>query len=201
MDPQQLEFLRSQDWEDLAAKVLVSALFWARKYGWKPGETMAEGATPETITWDVISDFWTEKRVYNPKWTLVTQLRNAARSKISTLCKSKEAETTERLGDDEPEAKLRKSVDDGRRETERLIEIRDLFKEVIGRLFQHPKVQRGEDLQLLVRALAKGLWETAEISKETGLETKRIHQLKRDLRDIYPWVAEKITKDGESIYE
>ena len=78
MDAKQLEFLRSQDWDEIGAKVLASALFWARKHGW-PGKPMPQKMTPQSVALDVIADFWSGKRTYNPKWNLVTQLRRDGR--------------------------------------------------------------------------------------------------------------------------
>lgn len=194
MDAKQLEFLRSQDWDDIAAKVLVSAIFWAKKYGWYPGKPMPQKMTPELIAKDVIADFWLEARTYNPKWNLVTQLRNIAKSKVSNLYGRKETSTTESFAD--PELKRPKQDRQDQRRPDTIAEVRDDFDRAIELLSEHPKVKKSPDLQLVVLAMGCRYWEVPDLARETKLPTGRIHQLKRELRDIYPTIAQKLKHDG-----
>lgn len=194
MDAKQLEFLRSQDWDDIAAKVLVSAIFWARKYGWFPGKPMPQNMTPEILAKDVIADFWLKNRTYNPKWNLVTQLRNIAKSKVSNLYGRKEANTTESFADPELKRPEQDRADD--RRPDLVAETKDDFDRAIQILSRHPKVIKSPDLQLILVAIACRFWEVADLARETKLPTERIHQLKRELRDIYPTIVETLNNDG-----
>jgi hypothetical protein len=193
MDAKQLEFLRSQDWDDIAAKVLVSAIFWARKYGWFPGKPMPQNMTPEIVAQDVIADFWRQNRPYNPKWNLVTQLRNVAKSKISNLYGRMEAKTTESFAD--PELKRPVQDQEDQRRTDVIVEMRDDFDRAIELLSEHPKVKKSPDLQLVVIAMGCRFFEVPDLARETKLPTERIHQLKRELRDIYPTIAQQLKND------
>ena len=150
--------------------------------------------TPEILAKDVIADFWLKNRTYNPKWNLVTQLRNVAKSKVSNLYGRKEAKTTESFADPELKRPEQDRADDRRPAV--VAETKDDFDRAIQILSQQPKVIKSPDLQLILVAMACRFWEVADLARETKLPTERIHQLKRELRDIYPTIAETLNNDG-----
>ena len=190
MDSEQLEFLRKQDWENIALK-LVDWSFWCAQLFGSPEKLLPLGKTPEDMAYDVIHAFWNEDNTYNPKWALMTQLKRAVRRNYSNLFRLESVKKTSLFDEDDPP-----DVADESLTPEETASIQNEFEKAIQALLQHPKVQRSDDLQLVVTAFACGFWDEADLARETGLKMERIYQLNRELKDIYPSIKKQLRQDG-----
>jgi hypothetical protein len=192
MDSEQLEFLRKQDWENIAVKLGDWSIWCAQLFGW-PEKLLPLGKTPEDMAYDVINAFWNEDNTYNPKWALMTQLKRAVRRNYSNLFRLESVKKTSLFDEDDPP-----DVADESLTPEETASIQNEFDKAIQALLLHPKVQRSDDLQLVVTAYACGFWDEADLARETGLKMERIYQLNRELKDIYPSIKKQLRQDGGS---
>ncbi|NQV29065.1 MAG: sigma-70 family RNA polymerase sigma factor [Rhodopirellula sp.] len=191
MDGEQLESLRSQDWEEIAAKVLSAAYVYATRYGWNRDSSLPNGKSVEDIVMEAIADIWGSPERINPSVPLTTQLKGIVRSKLwnqsqstdEKVVRSDTMEETALASDPEPA---------------HLVDQQDEFDRAMQLLAEHPKVKIKPDLELVVLALSCGAVEVREIVDETGLTRERVYQLQRELRVIYPSIAEKL-QPGEGV--
>ena len=194
MDEAKLESLRQLDWEEIAAKL---ANFTRRVafslYGWKDGELLPKGLSPEDVVYEVISEFWKNPARFQASCSLTTQLCGVVKQKLWNISQSKESKTTQR------ENELEVVAGENRQQgPDRICQIRDSFNGAINRIGNHPKVKGKEDHELVVTALSCGVLDPDEIERETGLSRIRIYQVQRELREIYPDIKRDLEKDGNS---
>ncbi len=123
----------------------------------------------------------------------MTQLKRAVRRNYSNLFRLESVKKTSLFDEDDPP-----DVADESLTPEETASIQNEFDKAIQALLQHPKVQRSDDLQLVVTAYACGFWDEADLARETGLKTERIYQLNREPKDIYPSIKKHLRQDGGS---
>jgi hypothetical protein len=190
MDEQYLTFLRSLDWEDIAAKTLAAASVFAGRYGWKANSVLPNGTSLEDVVAEAIQDIWAVPSRINAKVPLTVQLKGIVRSKLWNLAKSSDEQLRQEIVLEDAEA----IPDDGVNQ----VDTHDEFARAIDLLLAHPKVMDHSDLELVVMALSCGASTADEISKETSLSINRVYQLTRELRGIYPSIAHRLQHEGHA---
>jgi hypothetical protein len=191
MDEQQLGCLRSLDWEDIAGKVLAAALVFAGRYGWRADCALPGGASVEDVVAEAIQDIWEDPNRINSQVPLTVQLKGIVRSKLWNLAKSAEGRVER--------SQILEEVVSAGDDDKKAVDARDEFLQAIDLLLDHPKVKDHAELELVVMALSCGALTAEEISKESSLPTKRVYQLTRELRGIYPSIAQKLQRGGHAL--
>ena len=194
-DEQRLEALRQENWDDVWPRVLRSALIVAGRYGWSAASSLPNGKTVEDLVIEAISELFAEPERRKPDVKTVTQLRNMVRSKLWNLSHSVDSDI-ERTGEI---GAVAVSAD---RQPDEVVESREAFDKAISLLFEHPKVKGKEGHELMLIALSDGAdpEDVANIVEVTGLARDRVYQVRRELRDIYPQIAQQLGT-GESVNE
>lgn len=120
----------------------------------------------------------------------MTQLKRAVRRNYSNLFRLESVKKTSLFDEDDPPDAM-----DETPTPEEAASIQNEFDRAIQALLEHPKVQRSEDLQLVVTAYGCGFWDEADLARETGLKIERIYQLNRELKDIYPSIKKQLRQE------
>jgi len=191
------EILRGQDGERIYLLLLEYAHNVSRRYGWTVGRTLPQGASPASVTNEVITKVLEGERNWDEQKepSLLNALRGMVKSEINHLFSSYEvthvesvskelADGSERTADDFPAnanvmnpEQLLLDHEQAKLETTALDMI---LKEVEG----DPELE----------AVFLALYETdkpKEISDLTGIPVERVYSLRRDLNRI----AAKITPE------
>lgn len=191
MDEQKLNELKDQDWEVISAKVLASALYRARSYGWTAASSLPNGKSVEGLVMEAILDLFKHPERRSSDCSLTKQLTNMVRSKLSNLANSKDSEVVRTETIDEANF----SPEQGPHEK---LETQDEFDRAVELLAAHPKVQGKSDHELVVLALADGtdLHDVAVVVDATGLARERVYQIRRELREIYPNIKQQLQQGG-----
>lgn len=188
MDEKQLEAFRSLDWEDIAAKLLVAANIMAARYGWRRDKCLPGGKSLEDVVIETISDIWEKPERVNSSCSLTVQLKGIIKSKLWNLSQSAD-ERTKRSEALVATAKARESGTAS-------VDCKDECDYAIELLLAHPKVKKSAELELMVTAMSCGILDVVGLAKETGLQRDRIYQLQRELRVIYPSIAQQLQNGG-----
>ena len=191
MDEDKLEFLRQQDWEDISARVMRGALILAARYGWDAKSSLPKGKSVEGLVLEAISDLFANPQRLKDGCTLVTQLRNIVKHKLWNLSQSPDGSRVARS------ESLEETLLSDAPGPESGLETRQLFERAIELIAEHPKIKGKSDHELVVIALAEGLFDTPDLIEATELSRDRIYQIKRELRDVYPSIKEQLqTEDS-----
>lgn len=92
LDPETYRLLYEQDWDAIGKELVAFAVFWARNYKWRRGETweLAAGETVADIVQEVIVKTIEGRRKWDPhKGALVPWLKDQVKSEIDHLCHSR----------------------------------------------------------------------------------------------------------------
>jgi hypothetical protein len=190
MERSELETLKNQDWDTISLRLLEWTYRILRiHYGCTAMTALPCGETPEKIVDDLIRAYFQGVRRVNPAHPLEVQLRRGVRSRLWAIHRRKEAKETEPVETDETQ-ELSDTAPTPAGETES----DDACKTIFELLLAHPKVQKSEDLSLLVMAFQDGVEDEKDLATATGLTVARIYQLKRELRVIYPTIKSKLQK-------
>jgi hypothetical protein len=192
MNEMGLNQLRTIDWEEVTAKLMLAAITMAVRYGWTPKSSLPGGKGLEDVVAEAIVDLWNDPDRLNPTVDVPVQLYGIVRSKLWNLSQSRD-EVVRRSED------LSESVTVATSGLESF-DTSDEFQRAIELLQASPKVKGNEDLELVVLAMSCGAVDTDELVRETGIPAERMYQLRRELRAIYPTIAAKLrgTRERQS---
>jgi hypothetical protein len=180
MNEEELERLRSLDWNDLGARLLIFTKYWAKTYyHWSAGPTLPEGKTPEDVAKEAISSFWASVRKWNPKYSVLTQLKGAVRSILSNLHKKKSTQAT----DVQPPEFFDFHMDPGR-DPATEADSNDYCKAIFATLYEQDEVLNSEELMMVVMAYEDDADSIDDVVAKTGLDRKKIYALRRQLKPI-----------------
>jgi hypothetical protein len=189
MTEDQLSYLRVNR-EELALKLLRHCCIIAgQNYGWYAGQTLPLGKYPDLLVCEVIDDFFQGRRNFNTAYGVETQLKGAVRSELSALYRRKEAKARPfKSGDDDTAPCDFAELEPGPAELA-------MNKHDSRKLFElyaaHPDVKGNEELETLLLAIEEGADDTPTQAKATGIAEKRIYELRRKLREIYPTILKQ----------
>jgi hypothetical protein len=181
--------LRAHDWEEIAVRLLDSAVVLAARYGWTLKSQLPRGQSLESVVADTICDIWQKPERLKPSVPLLVQLRGIVKSKLWDLSQSKDDDV---VRSEDLDAVPHRSSD-----PERAVDWVDEFKRAIELLIAAPKVKGNLELELVVTAIGCGCLEPASIAEETGIDIQRVYQLVREVKALYPSVAAQL-RPGES---
>jgi hypothetical protein len=193
MSEEELERLRSLDWNDLGLRLLVFAKYWAKNhYFWTEGRPLAEGKSPDEIAREAISAFWGSVRKWNPKYDVLTQLKGAVRSILWNLHQKKSSKLTAPQPPEFFDLYVGEVPDAA---TEAASQ--DYCRAMFEALYKDDAVRNSDELMLIVMAYEEGAETIADVAEKTGIEAARIYALRRQLKDIKQRVLGTLdTKDG-----
>ncbi len=134
---------------------------------------------------EAIADIWDSPQRINQNISLTTQLKGIVRSKLWN--QSQSADERVKRSDTMEQTALANDP-----EPARTVDEQDEFNRAIQLLAEHPKVTAKPELELVVLAFSCGAVEVPTIIEETGLSRERVYQLQRELREIYPSIAQKL---------
>jgi hypothetical protein len=180
LDQESLKRLHSLDWEDIGQRLLVYARYWAKThYFWNQETPLPEQKVPEDIAKEAIGAFWEGTRQLNPKYPVITQLKGAVRSILWNLHAKKESKVTRIEGPEFFDERFDEnpSPDDA-------LESSDYERAIFEALFEHPRVARSNELRRLVKSFQDGAVSVDDAVTATGIQAKRIYQLRRELKEI-----------------
>lgn len=190
MSKEELERLRSLDWNDLGLRLLVFTKYWAKThYFWKAGQPLAEGKLPEEIAQEAISAFWASARTWNPKYDVLTQLKGAVRSILWNLHKKKSSKLSapeapeffDLYADQGPDPAAEAASE-------------DYCKSIFEALYEQEDVINSDELIMIVMAYEDGAESVDDVAKKTGFEKTRIYELRRQLKDMKQGVIDTLNK-------
>ncbi len=172
------------DWDNMTARLLSAAGTLAVRYGWTITSMLPRGESLEDIVVETISDIWDEPERLKPEVDLFVQLCGIIRHKLWNLSQSpdEDVKRVDDLAGIAPTAKGGASA----------VDTKDEFRRAIDLLLASAKVRENTELELVVMAMSCGAIDTDELVRETGLTTDRIYQLRRELRAIYPTIANQL---------
>lgn len=192
MSPHPKEEFSLADWETIGLRLLVFTRYWARThYGWRPGELLPAGRSPEDVACDAYAAFASGQRKLNAAVPLLVQLKGAVRSMLWNLHRSKETALSQSM----PPADL-----------EPLSTTGDLAADVAGadfcaefwrQLQADPQVQRSADLLRFAGAVEAGAESVEEICTATRLAIAQVYELRRRLKTIAERIIAKLNEEGE----
>lgn len=175
----------SEDWDEIGPRVLRASLNLARIYGWGEDRSLPKGKSVEGLVQEAISDLFSAPERRNEKVSLTVQLIGIVRSKLSNLARSPDenVERTDCLDDT--------ALDDAE-DTNEKVARSDLFSRAVELLGEHTRIKGKADHELVVYAMSEGHLDAEEIEQETGLERKRIYQVLREIKDVYPTIRRQL---------
>jgi len=191
------EILRGPDGDRIYLLLLEYAHNVARRYGWTVGRSLPHGASPESVTNEVIIKVLEGERNWDEdkEPSLVNALRGMVKSEINHLFSSYEATHVESVSKDLPDGSQR-TADDfpagaNVRNPEELLLNREQTKlEMTALEMILDEIEGDSELEAVFLAL----YETdkpKEIAQLTGISVERIYSLRRELTRI----AAKITPE------
>ena len=190
MNEDGLNRLRALDWEEVSAKLMLSAITLAARYGWTRGILLPRGKSIEDVVAEAIADLWNAPDRLNPTVDVTVQLYGIVKSKLWNLSQCLDEDIVR--SDDLSESVSVTATGPVK------VETTDEFQRAIQLLQASPKVKGNDDLELVVLAMSCGAVEVDELVRETQLTRDRIYQLRRELRAIYPTIAEQLrSNNGE----
>lgn len=190
MNENGLEELRGQDWGAIAPKVLKTALCIAARYGWNASSSLPNGKSVEDLVLEAIADVWADPSRIRRDLALTTQLTGMVRSKLWNLSQSADEKVAR------PE-EFEKVAIDRERPGEEVVDDGDECARAVELLSQHQKIKGKEDHELVLAAISCGMWEVADIVKETQLARDRVYQVRREIRELFPQIAEQLRNERE----
>jgi hypothetical protein len=191
MSEEELERLRSLDWNDLGLRLLVFTKYWAKThYFWTEGRPLAEGKSPEEIAKEAISAFWGSIRKWNPKYDVLIQLKGAVRSILWNLHKKKSSKLTA----PEPPEFFDLNVDQ-KPDPAAEAASEDYCKSIFDALYQQDDVIDSDELIMIVMAYEDGAQSVDDVAQKTGFEKARIYELRRQLKDMKQRVLNTLDKE------
>jgi hypothetical protein len=186
MNEEALGRLRSLDWEELSAKLMLSAQTLAVRYGWGRDSSLPCGMSLEDVTIEAICDIWTDPDRLKPGIEVFVQLRGIVRSKLWNLSQSLDEKVVR-----SDELSETASVSEGGIAN---FDTTDEFERALELLSESPRVKGNAELELVVLAMSCGAMEMDELVLETQLTRDRIYQLRRELRQTYLTIATRLGK-------
>jgi hypothetical protein len=173
----------------------------ARKYGWREGNTLPMGKTPEEIVTDVYVSYvrgdGTEgqrikgSRHFNPEKDLMLQLKGSIRSALWALT-DKSSTKNELVARSEEEAARPLTYESTEATPAEVLETADFAKAVVEAVNAHPKVKASQDLQDLMAAFELDVAEVDRQAEMLGKKNEQISQLRHQLRGIIIGVTQEL---------
>lgn len=193
MTEEELEHLRSLDWNDLGLRLLVFAKYWAKNhYSWTEGRPLPEGKSPDEIAKEAISAFWASVRKWNPKYDVLTQLKGAVRSILWNLHQKKSSKLTAPHPPEFFDLHVGEKPDAAAE-----VASEDYCRAIFEALYKDDAIRNNDELMLLVMAYEEGAETINDVAHKTGLEVAAIYTLRRQLKDIKQRVLATLdTKDS-----
>ncbi len=192
MSEEELERLRSLDWNDLGLRLLVFTNYWAKThYSWREGRPLAEGKSPEEIAKEAISAFWGSVRKWNPKYEVLTQLKGAVRSILWNLHNKKGSKFTAPEPPEFFDLHVETAPDPAAEAASE-----DYCKSIFEALYEQDAVLDSDELIMIVMAYEDGAESVEEVAEKTGLDKKRIYELRRQLKEMKQSVLDTLNKEG-----
>lgn len=184
MDEATLSKMRELDWREIAAKLLVSAISLAARYGWRQDSALPNGQSLIGVAQEAIAEIWENPDRINSDVSLGVQLKGIVRQKLWNLSQCADGKQI-RSDDLSTVEDTRGSGIDSSSECQRVLDI----------LLDSPKVKGNEDRELVVMAMMEGAFSPADIATKTGLTQTRVYQINRELREIYPSIADQLRRE------
>lgn len=196
MNEGQLEFLKANQ-QEIGLKLLRFARWLAaRKYGWdEQAKTLPLGKDPEDIVCDVVDDYLHDIRHFKPEHDMEVQLRRAISSELWALHQRIEAKAISLQNENNDHSLQGYATDDPGPDGIAMVD--HDWKVLFELCCSHPKVKGDEELEFLLMAIDDGASTAPEMAQQTGMPVKRIYELQKKLRKIYPSIMKQFQKGSE----
>jgi len=191
------ELLKNQ--EEIGLKMLRHCKIVAcTRYGWTLGQAMPRSKDPDTVVFDVIRKYVAKERTFVPDYPVLAQLKKGVESWLSAIYTCKESKAVSLDALDEADQNFLKSDEPSPRD---LAANALDYKVLMKALYNDDEVKVNDELMLLVFAIEEGAADSDSQSEKTGIEKKRIYELRRKLGPIALRVIEECKKESVVVYE
>jgi len=180
----------------------------ARKYGWRDGQTLPLGKTPEEIVTDVYVSYikgdGTEGqrikgvRHFNSEKDLMLQLKGSIRSALWALS-DKSSTKNEFVARTDEEVEQSLGYESTEATPAESVESADFAKAVVEGVNAHPKIKASQDLQDLIAAFDLDVIEVEGQAEMLGKKNEQITQLRYQLRGIFLGVTQELNMNQKTI--
>ncbi len=186
---------RDADWKMTGLRLLVFARYWAKAhYGWRDGSLLPRSKTPEDVACEVYVAFHRGQRRFSPEAPMWVQLKNAVKSILWNLHRSKEATITSA---EEPE--FFEPLADGNPGPEAALRSEEFCRHFFELLYADPRVRKNEALRKTVQALSDDAQNVEDFVRKTGLPTTRVYELRRQLKAVAESVLNKMNHEEHGL--
>lgn len=191
-----LDRLEAADWKDISLRLAHFAVWRASLYKWNSGDTglLPRGKTPEDVACEAIEKVWNGTRNWDPEIypDLLKHLMKIVESDISHLFKSADhrkraraalsRKTPEGEEDPDPDQSFLENaaIDLSTPEALLVSDEEEQLRERIRNDF-YSLVEGDDDLESVLLCFEEGIFKPEAIAVETGLDKKKVYNLKKKL--------------------
>jgi SepF-like predicted cell division protein (DUF552 family) len=187
MEPEIIEALRSQNWEEIAIRLLV---YTRGLFSWKGISRLPKGYSAEDVVNDAVKLIYSGKRAWNPQKhpDLLIHLKWVVKSLLSSrgLLSNKDVIIESVLLDDCGDEDALKIFDEDKSVDDRAFLLRQKIECAVA---------GNDDLEWVLSAVLDGYTKFSDIEELTGFERARVYaamkELRRRARNIIQDIANK----------
>lgn len=185
---------RDADWKAIGLRLLVFARYWAKAhYGWCDGNLLPTGKTPEDVACEVYAAYARGERKFSGEAAMWVQLKSSVKSVLWNLHQLKEGKITRA---EEPE--FFEPMADGNPGPEAALRSEEFCERFFELLYADSRVKKNSEFKQTIQALENGAQTVAEFVMETGLQTARVYELRRQLKTVAESVLNRMNREGDS---